>query len=64
MKKPLGLSLFAGISGIAEAHTMTSDDDLPMQLVHQLLGSHHLPITALIVLVGILVFRVWHRRFS
>ena len=43
---------------------MTSDDDLPMQLVHQLLGSHHLPITALIVLVGILVFRVWHRRFS
>ncbi|MDH3614446.1 MAG: hypothetical protein OEU90_02245 [Gammaproteobacteria bacterium] len=63
MRKTLSLFLFAGMTRIADAHTLTSDDGLPMQLVHQLLGSHHLPMTALIVLAGILVFRVWHRRF-
>jgi S-adenosylmethionine:tRNA-ribosyltransferase-isomerase (queuine synthetase) len=64
MRKLLSLFLFAGMTRVADAHTLAADDSLPMQLVHQLLGSHHLPISALIVLVGILVFRVWQRRLS
>jgi len=64
MKRSLGLFLFAGMTGVADAHTLASDGGLPMQLVHQLLGSHHLPISALIVLVGVLVFQVWRRRVS
>ena len=62
MRKSLSLFLFAGMTRVADAHTLTSDDDMATQLVHQLLGSHHLPITALLVVVGIVAFRIWYRR--
>ena len=53
------LLLFAGLARVAEAHTLASDDGLPVQLLHQMLGWHHVPITVLSVLVGLLMFRVW-----
>lgn len=62
MRKLLSLLLFAGMACVADAHTLTPDDGLPMQLVHQLLGSHHVPITALGIVLGIVAFRIWRRR--
>ena len=47
---------------VASAHTSASEDGLISQLLHQFLGLHHLPITALIVVGGILALRAWYKK--
>ncbi len=61
MRLLLTLFLIAGTSGIAAAHTLDGDDGLVTQLYHQLLGSHHLPLTVLFMVVGIVLLRRWRR---
>lgn len=39
---------------MAVAHTLGNEDGLIVQIWHQLLGLHHLPITALLI-VGVIV---------
>lgn len=41
----------------ADAHTLTGDAGIPAQLGHQFLGLHHLPLTAILVLGGVLIVR-------
>lgn len=53
------LVLLAGTSGIALAHNLPGDEGLITQLDHQLLGLHHLPLTILLVIAGIWLFRRW-----
>lgn len=52
------LALTAG----AHAHTLAGDESLVVRLGHQLLGSHHLPLTILLVIVGVIAVR--HARNS
>ena len=61
MKKLImGAILLAG-SAPAMAHTLSFQEGAAA-LYHQVLGSHHLPFTLLLVVVGIALFRSWKRR--
>jgi len=57
-----GLIPFIGVSGVASAHTLAGDESVILQLDHQLLGSHHLPLTGLLIVGGIVAFRLWRNR--
>jgi hypothetical protein len=59
MRLLLTIFLITGTSGIAAAHTLDSKDGLLTQLYHQLLGSHHLPLTVLFIVAGIVFLRQW-----
>jgi len=50
--------LLLAIPGFANAHTLAGGESTPVQIGHQLLGLHHLPVTAVTVIVGILIFRL------
>jgi hypothetical protein len=54
-----GLILLTGLAGTAGAHTLAGDEGLLLQLDHQLLGLHHVPLTILLVVVGVILFRRW-----
>ncbi len=53
---PISFILLA-VSTTANAHTLAADESMPLQFGHQILGLHHLPFTALLVIGGILLFR-------
>ncbi len=58
MKKPISaLILFAGLPAVTSAHTLAGDEGLISQLQHELLGGHHLPLTILLVVVGVVAYR-------
>jgi len=61
MRLLLTLILIAGSSGIALAHTLDDKDGLVTQLYHQVLGSHHLPLTMLLIVGGIVLLRRWQK---
>jgi hypothetical protein len=45
------------VSASADAHTLAADESIALQLGHQVLGLHHLPLTALLIVGGILLAR-------
>jgi hypothetical protein len=53
------LILLAGSTGIAGAHTLAGGDGLLAQLDHQLLGVYHLPLTVLLIVIGVILLRRW-----
>ena len=58
MKKLIsGLTLFAGLPVVASAHTLADDEGLFTQLQHELTGTHHLPLTILLIVVGVIAYR-------
>ena len=61
MRLFLSLLLLAGVSRIASAHTLGNEDGVLVQLWHQLLGLHHLPLTVLLIVAGIMLFRSWRK---
>jgi hypothetical protein len=61
MRQLLALFLIPGISGSAVAHTLDDKDGLVTQLYHQVLGSHHLPLTMLLIVGGIVLLRRWQK---
>jgi len=62
MKKFLTPVLLTALVPVANAHTLAAEEGTPAQLVHQFLGSHHFPVTVLIVVGGILVLRAWYKK--
>ncbi len=46
---------------MAGAHPLSGDADLPLQLGHQLLGLHHLPLTAILLFAGTVLYRSLHK---
>ncbi len=61
MRQLLALILIPGISRIAAAHTLDDKDGLVTQLYHQMLGSHHFPLTMLLIIGGIVLLRRWQK---
>ena len=55
------LTLLAGFVSPAHAHTLSIHEGLTA-LYHQVLGIHHLPITMLLVVIGIVLIRNWRKR--
>ena len=56
MKKLIaGLVLLTGFTSPAFAHTLSMHDGIAA-LYHQLLGIHHLPLTVLLIVIGIALF--------
>jgi hypothetical protein len=64
MKQILSLFLFASMTSVANAHALAADDGLAARLLHQLLGLHHFPITAMLIVGGIVVLGLRYRRNS
>jgi len=62
MRKILTLFLFAGVARVADAHTLASDDGLPLQLLHQVLGLHHFALTVILIVAGMVFLRLYYRR--
>ena len=62
MKRMFSVLLLAGIAPIAGAHTL--DGGLFTALGHELFGSHHLPLTLFLVVVGLVLFRSCKKRVS
>ena len=46
---------------MAVAHTLGNEDGVILQLWHQILGLHHFPLTALMIVIGIVLFRSWRK---
>ena len=57
MKKLILTGLLFGPAGIATAHQLPGDESLMMQLAHQALSPHHLPLLVLAIVGGILLAR-------
>ena len=56
MKKLVaGLVLLTGFTSPAFAHTLSFHDGMAA-FYHQLLGAHHLPLTVLLIVIGIALF--------
>jgi len=56
MKKQIvGAALLAGSASPAFAHTLSPQDGMAA-LYHQLLGTHHLPLTVILVVIGVVFF--------
>ncbi len=49
------------VSATANAHTLAADESFPLQLGHQILGLHQLPLTALLVIGGIFLVRHFNK---
>ena len=62
MKRLLALTLLA--APVAQAHTLDPAGGVITALGHELLGSHHLPLTLLLVVIGIGLYRVWRKKTS
>ncbi len=50
-----GLILLTGFTSPAFAHTLSIHEGVAA-FYHQLLGAHHLPLTVLLIVVGIVLF--------
>ena len=58
MKKLMtSLIILAGSTTMALAHNLPGDEGLVTQLDHQVFGVHHLPLTILLIVVGVMLFR-------
>ena len=55
------IALLAGLSSTAYAHPLSPHDGLAA-IYHQLLGIHHLPVTVLLIVIGIALFYGIRRR--
>ena len=55
MKRLLVLTILA--APVAQAHTLDSAAGVLTALGHQLLGWHHLPLTLLVIAIGVAWFR-------
>ena len=62
MRKYPTLFVLLALTPVASAHTTASEDGLATQLMHQFLGLHHMPVTALILVGGVLAVRAWYRK--
>ena len=62
MKRSLALTLLA--APVAQAHTLDPAGGVVTALGHELLGAHHLPLTLLLVVIGIGLYRVWRKKTS
>ena len=63
MKKLISaLILLAGIPVVASAHTLAGDEGLIAKFQHELLGGHHLPLTILLIVVGVVAYRSLRAR--
>lgn len=51
--------LLAFSSGAVHAHVLDDQDGLVMQLVHQVLGAHHFPVTLIAIIAGAVAYRSW-----
>jgi hypothetical protein len=47
---------------VASAHTLTGHESFLSQLGHQLLGLHHLPLTTILIVGGIILLQQLHRN--
>jgi hypothetical protein len=57
MKKLMLTGLLLGPTGVAMAHQLPGDESLLMQLAHQVLSVHHLPLLMLALIGGIYLAR-------
>ena len=63
MKKLMtSLILLAGSANVALAHTLPDEQGLITRLDHQMFGIHHLPLTILLIVIGVLIFRRLKKR--
>ena len=51
-----GLALTIGLAGTAAAHTLPIQDGIMRAVDHQLFGWHHLPMTILLVVIGVAMY--------
>lgn len=51
-----GLALTIGCAATAAAHTLPIQDGIMRAVDHQLFGWHHLPLTLLLVVIGVAMY--------
>ena len=56
------LIVLIGTANVAAAHSLDGKYGLADQLTHQVLGSHHLPVTLILIVAGLVVLRVAYRK--
>ena len=56
--------MLLAVSSVAGAHVLAGDEGIPAQLGHQLIGWHHLPLTAIVVIGGIFILRRFFRLYK
>ena len=51
-----GFALTIGFAGAAAAHTLPIKDGIMRALDHELFGWHHLPMTILLIVIGVAMY--------
>lgn len=59
MLRIFAISLITVASQPASAHVPDGQEGLLTSLVHQVAATHHLPVTLLVIAIGILAVRGW-----
>ena len=59
MRQIISIPLLAIASQSAYAHELDGQHSLAGQLIHQLTSMHHLPVTLLLVVIGVILVRRW-----
>ena len=49
---------------VAGAHTLDGDHNLAEQVSHQLLGTHHLPVTIALIAIALSALYLAYQRFA
>ena len=64
MRRLASLCLLIAGLGTAHAHEMTGDASILERLSHELVGLHHLPVTLVLVVTVIVLYRLHRIRAS
>ena len=58
MRRLAALCMLIGTPGLASAHETVSGAGIVEQIGHELFGLHHLPVTLILVVAGVLLYRL------
>lgn len=64
MRRLASLCLLIAGLGTAHAHEMTGDASILERLSHELVGLHHLPVTIVLVVAGVVLYRLHSSKAS
>ena len=64
MRRLAGLCMLIATPLTAIAHEMAGEPGILERISHEFVGLHHLPITFVLVVSGVVLFRLLNRRAS
>jgi len=62
MRALTSIMMLTGLVTAAQAHTLAASDGVVTALEHEIFGLHHLPVTLLLVVIGVVLSRSLRKK--